>query len=160
MYFTGASLELNGGPVVNFDLLKHNQIDTSDDPTSVGGNLVCRTDNTSCCSGPDNPNGNGFGSWFYPGGDVVVFTFDTNLPSGQIYLMRRGDQVIRLRRDNSTASTATANGIYRCVVADQNGTMQIRYVGLYTDITLGKLECTLCTVLAANCHMCRYGINI
>ena len=65
---------------------------------------------------------------------MVAFTFDMNLPSGQIYGMRRGDQVIRLSRVGS-AGTTSANGIYRCELADQNGVTQTRYVGLYTDGT-------------------------
>ena len=129
-YFTGVYLELNGNLVPNFAVLGHNQIDTSDDPTSVGGNLVCRTDNTSCCRGADNPNGRGFGDWFYPGVGVAVFPYEV-LPSGPIYRQQRGAQVVRLRRDNN--STFTANGIYRCEVADQNGVMQTRYVGLYSE---------------------------
>ena len=126
------SLELNGVAVPNFGLLGHSDIDQSDDSTSVGGNLVCRTDNTSCCRNADNPAGTGgFGEWFYPGGGVVEFYFNSP-PSGQIYRMRRSDQVVRLRRDGS-AGTTSANGIYRCEVADLNGVTQTRYVGLYTD---------------------------
>ena len=127
------SLELNGTAVPNFDLLGHSDIDTSDDLEVVGGNLVCRTDNTSCCRGGDNLNGGGFGSWYYPGGDMVVFPFVMPLPAGVIYRQSRLTQTIRLYRDNSAIITATANGIYRCEVADQNGVTQTRYVGLYTE---------------------------
>ena len=133
LIFAGVSLELDGTAVLNFGLLGHSQIDTSDNLVVVGGNLVCRTDNTSCCRNVDNPAGTGgFGDWFYPGGDVVLFKSDGPLPSGQIYRLRRGPQVVRLRRDG-TASTTSSNGIYRCEVADQNGVTQTRYVGLYTD---------------------------
>ena len=128
----GVTLELNGSPFANFGLLAHNDIDTSDDVVA-NTSLVCRTDNTSCCRGPNNPNGTGFGSWFYPGGDMVLFAFVVTLPSGVIYRQRRRTQAIRLYRDNSTNITATANGIYRCEVADQNGVTQTRYVGLYTE---------------------------
>ena len=121
------SLEHNGNPVPNFGLLTHSDIDTSDDNTSVGGNLVCRTDNTTCCSHAD---GGAQGNWYYPTDDVALFA-SGELPSGQIYRMRRSAQVVQLRRELD--STITANGIYRCEVADQNGTMQTRYLGLYTD---------------------------
>ena len=124
------SLEHNGVAVPNFGLLGHSVIDESDDPDSVGGNLVCRTDNTSCCRGGDNPNGGGFGDWFYPSGNVVVFSEETQ-PNGQLYRMLRSMQIVRLHRVENSA--ATANGIYHCEVADQNGVMQTRYVGLYTN---------------------------
>ena len=124
----GVFLELNGSFVCNFALLEHSDIDTSDDPAVVGGNLVCRTDNTTCCRGAE---GLAQGEWYYHTGEVVVFA-SGGLPSGQIYRMRRGAQVVRLRR-SGTAGTTTANGIYRCEVADQNGVLQTRYVGLYTE---------------------------
>ena len=130
----GVSLELNGSPVPNFALLGHSQIDTSDDHIMVANtSLVCRTDNTSCCRGSDNPNGGGSGEWLYPNGDRVVFPFVMPLPDGVIYRQRRLTQTLRLFRDNSASITATANGIYRCEVADQNGVTQTRYVGLYTE---------------------------
>ena len=130
------SLELNGIAVPNFGLLGHSDIDTSDDPADVGGNLVCRTDNPSCCRGADNPNGErGVGNWFYPGGGMFPYHFESP-PSGQIYRQQRGAQVVRLSRvAYGSAGTTTANGIYRCEVADQNGITQTRYVGLYTDGT-------------------------
>ena len=128
------SLELNGNFVFNFDLLTHNDIDTSNDPEVVGGNLVCRTDLTTCCR---DTEGMSQGSWYYPTGEEVLFLFEGPLPSGQIYRPRRGTQVVRLRREVNSA--ATANGIYRCELADQNGIIQNRYVGLYTE-GAGELE--------------------
>ena len=124
----GVTLDINGTIVPNFALLTHSDIDTSDDLEVVGGNLVCQTDLTTCCSGAD---GTPQGRWHYPTGGNVLFNFEGTLPSGQIYRMRRRTQVVRLRRE--LGSAATANGIYRCEVADKNGTMQTRYVGLYTE---------------------------
>ena len=121
-------LELDGTAVLNFDLLGHSDIDTSDDLEVVGGNLVCRTDLTACCRITE---GTPQGQWYYPTGGNVIFIFEGALPSGQIYRFRRGPQLIRLRRE--LGSTTTANGIYRCEVADQNGVTQTRYVGLYTE---------------------------
>ena len=126
--FAGVSLELNGSPVVNFGLLAHTDIDTSDDVDDVGLNLVCQTDLTTCCRGSD---GGMHGNWYYPTGGRVTFPFEGPLPSGQIYRFRRGPQVVRIRRQ--LGSNTTANGIYRCELADQNGVNQTRYVGLYTE---------------------------
>ena len=127
------SLELDGSLFANFGLLGHSDIDTDDD-MDVNTSLICRTDNTSCCRGGDNTAGTGgFGEWLYPNGTRVVFPFVMPLPAGVIYRQRRRTQNIRLYRDDSAIITATANGIYRCEVADQNGVMQTRYVGLYTD---------------------------
>ena len=122
------SIELNGNFVDNFGLLEHSDIDTFSDIGDVGGNLVCRTDLTTCCRGDD---GMAQGNWYYPTGDEVMFPFEGPLPSGQIYRPRRDTQVVRLYRAENSA--ATANGIYRCEVADQNGVNQTRYVGLYTE---------------------------
>ena len=55
-------LERNGVAVTNFGLLGHGDIDQSDDPANIGSNLVCRTDNTSCCRGTLMEEGLGTGS--------------------------------------------------------------------------------------------------
>ena len=126
--FAGVSLEHNNITVLNFGLLAHTDIDTNDVLGVLGSNLVCRTDNTTCCRDDD---GMAQGNWYDPTGGRVTFPFEGLLPSGEIYRLRRFSQVVRIRRQR--ASAATANGIYRCEVADQNGVTQTRYVGLYTD---------------------------
>ena len=130
LIIAGVSLELNGNLVDNFGLLAHSDIDTNDDLEVLGHNLVCRTDNTTCCNGPGHV-ATSQGDWYNPTGGRVTFPSEGNLPSGQIYRVRTGPQVVRIRRQRDSA--ATANGIYRCEVADQNGVMQTRYVGLYTE---------------------------
>ena len=130
----GVSLELNGNLVDNFGLLAHTYIDTSNVAGVVGSNLVCRTDLITCCR---HTEGMAQGKWYYPTGDEVMFPFEGPLPGGQIYRPRRDTQVVRLYRAENSASTA--NGIYRCEVADQNGVVQNRYVGLYTE-GAGELE--------------------
>ena len=126
----GVTLKHKSNTIPNFGIRWHREINSSDyDPNDVGSNLVCRTDNTTCCRGD---NGMAQGNWYYPTGGNVLFSYEGPLPSGQIYRFRRGSQVVWLRRDG-TASAATANGLYRCEVADQNGVLQTRYVGLYTN---------------------------
>ena len=165
----GVSLELNGIFVPNFGLLEHNETGT-DATGSVGSNLVCRTDNTSCCRGGDNPNGGGFGGWFYPSGNMAVFN-GIYQPNGQLYRILRVTQGVQFRRDGSASITTTANGIYRCEVADQNGVTQTRYVGLYSvgagDCGFVKhVECVIFVynmLSSMNCRLflsCRCGINI
>ena len=132
-FYAGVFLEVNGTFVPNFALLGHSEIGTSGDLEDVGSNLVCRTDNTSCCRGIDNPNvAGGSGNWYNPDGVRVVFGFETVL-IGQIYHMLRGPQLIRLQRDGSANITAAANGIYHCEVSNQDGVNQTSYVGLYSD---------------------------
>ena len=124
-------LEHNRDTVPNFGLLLHNMVGRISNDADEDGNLVCRTDNTSCCRDFDSPNGIGFGHWYYPSGDLVV-SISQPRATGQIYEMLRADQDVRLRRDNSAFIRATANGIYRCEVPDQNGVNRNRYVGLYS----------------------------
>ena len=131
-FYAGVFLEINGIFVPNFALLGHSEIGTSGDVEDVGSNLVCRTDNTSCCRVADTNTGRGAGNWYYPDGVRVTFGFET-LPIGQIYHMLRGFQLIQLHRDDSANITAAANGIYHCEVADQDGVNQTSYVGLYSD---------------------------
>ena len=141
-------LELTDTLVSNFGLLAHSDIGTSHDVDDVGSILVCRTDNTLCCRDGDNPNGRGFGSWYHPDGSLVPFPYAV-LQSGGIYKMQRGTQVVRLIPESSASITTGHNGIYRCEVANQNGVIQTRYVGLYTD-GAGEFVCDLYNYS----HMC------
>ena len=136
------SVEHTGILVSNFGLLGHSQIGTSHDVDDVDSNLVCRTDNTSCCRGTDNPNGGGFGNWYHPNGSQLAFIFMGW--RSDIYKMQRGTQVVRLIPESSASITTGHNGIYRCEVANQNGVIQTRYVGLYTNDTgAGEFVCDL-----------------
>ena len=149
----GVSVELTGIPVSNFGLLGHSQIGTnhSHDVDDVGSSLlVCRTDNTSCCRGADSPNGRGFGNWYHPDGSLVPFLY-ARLRSGEIYKMQRRTQVVRLIHESSANITTGHNGIYRCEVANQNGVIQTRYLGLYTD-GAGEFVCDLYNY--SHMHMC------
>ena len=85
---------------------------------STGGDaLLCLTDNTNCCSGPD-------GEFYYPDGTAVGFS-----SINSIY-RNRGEGVVRLNRRNDATSPL---GLYRCDIPDSTGTTR----SIYINIVLG-----------------------
>ena len=86
-----------------------------------GGALECHTDDTTCCSGIDNPNGTGRGEWYYPDGTVVPPP-----GSGTGFYRTRDHMVIRLNRVAVTGPT----GVYRCEVPGAGGVIITRYITL------------------------------
>ena len=104
---TDVYLSLNGDVIPNNGYVLISNIGTTDDTA-----LLCHTN----VAPPD-------GDWFAPdetrvaGTDVPEFTSD------------RGSMVVRLRR----TSGAPPEGIYRCFIADDTGTFQPVYVGLYNS---------------------------
>ena len=80
--------------------------------------LICRTDSTNCCRTIPNR----FGQFYYPNGVQVPV-----LSAGQGFYRNRGDQLIRLnRQDRATSLT----GKYRCEIPDASGEMQNLYITL------------------------------
>ena len=82
------------------------------------------------------------GSWFPPEGTDPVSTFAN---STELYQSWGDDQSIRLHSSNQT--DPMGSGLYSCEVLDSNGDMQILYVGVYSNITAGKLSMTTLQLL-------------
>ena len=61
------TLSLNGQIIPNEgDVLASDIGEGGNDMTTMGGGLLCITDNSGCCRGTDNPNGGGQGEWSLP----------------------------------------------------------------------------------------------
>ena len=97
-----------------------------------GGALECYTDNTTCCRGIDNPDGQpgqGRGEWYYPDGTVVPSPNDRDETKHQFY-RTRDDMVIRLNRDDRVPSAILRHGVYRCEIPGAGGGTITRYITL------------------------------
>ena len=121
-------------PNVSFmgvNLTNHAYVDLTtvgDDISDSGDTVRCHTDLNTCCS---NGEGDHRGSWFFPGGEELLFA-----SSGDDIVMDREPQEVHIRRRNNAMSPS---GIYRCdietmavnddVVATITG--ETVYVGLY-----------------------------
>ena len=77
--------------------------------------LLCMTDNTECCSPPDD------GEFFYPDGTAVGFSL-----TNSIY-RNRGEQFIRLNRRNGATSPL---GRYRCDIPDASGVTRSIFINI------------------------------
>ncbi len=92
-----------------------------------GGALECYTDDTTCCRGIDDPNGNGRGEWYYPDGTVVP---PPN--SGNSIYRTRDHMVIRL---NKRPGVTEPSGVYTCVIPRAGGVNVIRHITLQCKCT-------------------------
>lgn len=85
--------------------------------TSIGEGdnaLLFLTDNSECC------REQGIGECFYPDGELV----GVRRSNDEVY-RNRGDQVVRLNRQNPVATGKVATpGLYCCTVPNKAGVMQ------------------------------------
>ena len=86
--------------------------------------LLCKTNQTACCSG-DYTNGSTLGNWFFPN--------ETRVPSlgNQWDFHRtRGQMVVLLQRRRGGEE-----GIYRCEIPDAMNVNHTNYIGVYSAST-------------------------
>ena len=140
-------------PYVSFmgvNLPNHAYVDLTlvgNDTTDSGNTVRCHTDLETCCAGVQGVHR---GDWYFPNGSALAYAGG----GGDIYI-RRGPQVVHLRRRNNATSPS---GIYHCEIetdaVNDNDvdtiTGETVYVGLYLP-SGGKqlifLVITYCTVL-------------
>ena len=96
-------------------------VNENDDPSGINDALWCQSANT----------GSNIGVWYYPNGTevpltTISFAHPTNPSpifskrfSGQIALARKG-------------GLAGYEGLYKCIIPDENGVNQTLVVGVYT----------------------------
>ena len=101
-------------------------MDVSDIGSTDDTALLCITDRSTFWH-------NSGGHWFAPNGDIVTFSGAPNGPPG--FTRNRAPMVVRLKR--SPDGGVPAEGMYRCVIRDNQGILQTLYVGLYTTAERG-----------------------
>ena len=135
--FTG-KLVINSTVIPNHGLVLLEDIGESD-----AQSLLCLTNRTDCCQPPQSPGGE-IGNWFFPNGSQVF-----NKGDGWDFYTNRGPSVVRMHRRRGGVT-----GIYYCKIPDDDGGVQILYVGVYTNTT-GQL-----TSLYAGCVHAIYHVFI
>ena len=79
-------------------------------------------------------NDSDIGVWYYPNGtQVPLFTgaFDDSSAPSPLFSKRFNGQIALARR----AGLAGIEGLYTCIISDENGVNQTLVVGVYTDST-------------------------
>ena len=103
-------------------------MDVSDIGSTDDTALLCITNRT--CLTKSNDSG---GDWFAPNGDRVMFSGAPNVTPG--LTRNRAPMVVRLKR--SPDGGVPTEGIYRCVIGDNQDIHRTLYVGLYTAAERG-----------------------
>ena len=118
---------LNGKPIANEGYVLASDIgEGGDDMTTMGGGLLCVTNNSDCCRGADNPNGGGQGEWYFPNGTAVAI--QGTRTTGDFFYRNRDAGIVRLNRFGT--STPPERGCFRCVVPNAAGDMVTVYVNI------------------------------
>ena len=96
--------------------------DQNNNPDNIVDALWCQSANT----------GSNIGVWYYPNGTEVPL-FDGNFtdPSAPspVYSKRFSGQIALARRDGLSGY----EGLYKCIIPDENRVNQVLVVGAYTD---------------------------
>uniref|UniRef100_A0A1X7UVJ7 Uncharacterized protein n=1 Tax=Amphimedon queenslandica TaxID=400682 RepID=A0A1X7UVJ7_AMPQE len=96
--------------------------DQNNDPLDVTDALWCQSANTST----------NIGVWYYPNGtEVPLFDgpFNDSSAPSPVYSKRFSGQIALARRDGLSGY----EGLYKCIIPDENGVNQTLVVGAYTD---------------------------
>ena len=97
-------------------------VDENNDHNNINDALWCQSANT----------GSNIGVWYYPNGNEVPL-FDGPFTAGSapspVFSKRFSGQIALARR----AGLAGYEGLYKCIIPDENGVNQTLVVGAYTD---------------------------
>ena len=97
-------------------------VDQNNDHNNIVDALWCQSANTST----------NIGVWYYPNGtEVPLFDGDLDDPSAPspVFSKRFSGQIALGRK----AGLAGNEGLYKCIIPDENGVNQTLVVGAYTD---------------------------
>ena len=97
-------------------------VDQNNDPNNINDALWCQSAD----------NSTNIGVWYYPDGTKVPGgnLFDASAPS-PVFSKRFSGQIALARR----GSLAGYEGLYKCIIPDENEVNQTLVVGAYTDAT-------------------------
>ena len=97
-------------------------VDQNNDPSNINDALWCQSAN----------NKSEIGVWYYPNGTMVpIFKdlFDDPSAPSPVFSKRFSGQIALARRDGLSGY----EGLYKCIIPDENGVDQTLVVGAYTD---------------------------
>ena len=97
-------------------------VDQNNDPNNINDALWCQSANNIA----------NIGVWYYPNGtEVPLFDggFDNPSALSPVFSKRFSGQIALAR----SARLAGYEGLYKCIILDENGVNQTLVVGIYTD---------------------------
>ena len=130
--------------IANFSMIAARQFHDTDQDSPGSDNADGQNDGLWCQS---SLNESMIGTWYYPNGSTVpcvesVPLYSNNTPTSQIGLLRRG-------------GIASIQGLYKCVIPNEEGVNQTLYVAAYGnndfDKDDGKIIICSCTLFLFSC---------
>ena len=97
-------------------------VDQNNDHNNINDALWCQSAN----------NSTNIGVWYYPNGSQVPLTMTLETPavSGPVFSKRFSGQIALARR----GGLGGIEGLYKCIIPDENGVNQTLVVGAYTVV--------------------------
>ena len=112
------------GFLLNGQLLPNNSAVTWMEIGEGSAALFCLTSNTNCCESTSPLE-----QWNFPDGSVHLMNTDT------IYQEYGKNSILLIHQ----VGTQSVNGIFDCQIRDQDGQLNILYIGIYQDHAISKL---------------------
>ena len=130
----GIVISLGGRVIPNHGLVTTEDIGLDPEGQNLTVGLSCNTSYEECCTGSESSM---TASWHLAhfSGSIPLsstsdtFSFNMNRTRQAVYLFRN--------RNLNQFTYAQTNGIWRCTIPDRNGSMQTKYIGIYTRGTTG-----------------------
>ena len=108
--------------IADYSMIKADQfynVDQNMDSNNINDALWCQSANTS----------SNIGVWYYPNGtEVPLFDGDFTDGPSPVFSKRFSGQIALARKDG----LAGYEGLYKCIIPDENGVNQTQVVGVYT----------------------------
>ena len=124
----GIVISLRGRVIPNHGLVTTQDVGVDSTRTNLSIGLLCNTTYDECCTS------NNAASWYHGHFAGMVET------SNQFaFGMSKTKQSLNLFRNKVLDDPTATNGIWRCIIPDQNGDQQTKYIGIYARGTTGQL---------------------
>ena len=114
--------------IPNHGLVTTQDIGIDNTRTNLAIALLCNTTYEECCTSNDAA------SWYYG-----HFTGRVEISGRLGFGMSKTKQSLNFFRNRAHSPATATDGIWRCIIPDQNGDQQTKYIGIYASGTTGQL---------------------
>ena len=133
----GIRISLGDREFPNHGLVTAEDIGVDNSGMRLEEGLKCSTTYEQCCTGTSTMTTTA--SWHHGHSTSPVQLSDPSNNDPFSFGMRRIGQALYLFRNKVLTNPTVSDGIWQCIIPDQNGDQQTKYIGIYANGTTGQL---------------------